>query len=156
MRKVFHRRPEVEPLESLALLSTLTVAAHTPPEAMVAKVALPNPLPLSGSLHGTFRMNGAGTSSTYSGSGSLSSIGKVTASGGANINGSNGSGNLSLSAKQGKLNLSLNFQMAGQGVSGTYTIINGTKGLAGEKGSGTITITLSTTASRGSFNATFG
>jgi hypothetical protein len=156
MRKLFHRRPEVEPLESLALLSGLTGTAHTPLEAMVSKVALPNPLHLSGSVHGTIRMNSGATSSTFSGSGSLSPIGKVTASGGANITGSNGSGNLSLSGKQGKLNISFNVQTSGQGGSGTYTIINGTKGLAGENGSGTITITLSTTASRGSFNATFG
>jgi hypothetical protein len=156
MRKLSPWRPEVEPLESLALLSGVIGAAYPPLEAQVAKVALPNPLHLSGSVHGTFRTNSGGTTSTFSGSGSLSAIGKVTTSGGANIGSSTGSGNLTLSGKQGKLNISYTIQTTGQGFSGTYMIINGTKGLAGETGSGTITVTLSTTASRGNFNATFG
>jgi hypothetical protein len=157
MRKVLRRRPEVEPLESLALLSGGMSAAPAALEALVAKskIVVPNPLHLSGTVHGTFRQAGQSGTSTFSGSGSLSPLGKVTVSGSLNINTVAQGGQLTLSATQGKLKINFNAPNPGQTFSGSYTISGGTKALAGETGSGTITVTLSTIASRGSFTATF-
>src|SRR5207248_2057735 len=96
MRKMRRRCPEVELLESLTLLSGLGLAAHQ------ASAPLPNPLPLMGTVHGTFKANAAG-STTVTGSGVLNPLGKVTKlSGGSVANGTTGGlGNLTVSTKQG-------------------------------------------------------
>jgi hypothetical protein len=85
------------------------------------------------------------------GKGTLSQLGAVSASGSAGLSG----GSLTLSSNRGTLRVNLsNISQSGQSFTGTYTIAGGTKALAGEKGSGSITVTLTSLSTRGTFNAT--
>ena len=51
--------------------------------------------------------------------------------------------------------MSLNLTPAGTSLSGTYTITGGTKTLAGETGSGNVTVAVSSVVSPIHFSATF-
>jgi hypothetical protein len=136
------RRPEVESLESMTLLSGVAAMVHP---------AAPQTLHLVGTLHGTFTSTrGAGPSSVTA-SGTLTPLGKVNFTGKlptASLSAT--SGNVSLSNKQGKLLIGLNVV----GLSGTYTINGGTKAYAGDTGTGSFSIAL-ISAKNGKFTATF-
>jgi hypothetical protein len=143
MRKKRERCLEVESLESMTLLSGMAGAAY--------KAAVPNPLHLVGSIHGTVTMMKSTGSTSVNASGNLTPIGKVTFTGKlppASVTAT--TGNLNLTTKQGKLSLGLTIT----GLSGTYTITGGTKAYAGETGSGSFAATL-ISAKSGKFSATF-
>jgi hypothetical protein len=135
MRKLKQRRPEVEALEAVLLLSGMAGVHGT--------AAAPNPLHLTGALHGTFKSRAGGGS--FKGTGSLSPIGHVTVTGSATTGTEAGNtGALKLSNKQGQTLVSLSGTSTGAtSFSGTYTVAGGTKAYAGETGSGSVTLTLS-------------
>jgi hypothetical protein len=153
-------------MESLTLLSSVVGGAHDAVAALVARpgprvtAPLPNPLHLSGSTKGNYQLNGGSGTARINGSGSLGSIGRVTISGVVSIDGASGEGGrLTVSSQRGKLILAVTSQstLGDQNLSATYRIVGGTRSLAGETGSGTLLATLrATSASRGSFRATFG
>ena len=78
MRKQLRRRPEVEGLEAMTLLSGMTGVAHQV-EALAKAPTLPNPLHVTGTLTGTLTKKGHGE--TIKAAGKLSPIGKVSFSG---------------------------------------------------------------------------
>jgi len=138
MRKAKHRRPEVESLESLTLLSGIA-AARAP------VVPLPSSVHLVGTVHGSFTPKGVGGGSITNASGTLSPLGKVSFAATVSRGTLTGSpGNLTITNAKGKLVINLNLTPNGQGLSGAY-MINGatsTKVYAGDMGSGAIAVTL--------------
>ena len=154
------RRPEVENLESLTLLSSMVGKAHHAAAALVATpgTPLPNPLHLSGGANGSYQLRGGSDTARINGSGSMGPIGKVRLSGVVTLDGeSSGGGNLNVSNRRGRLTLVITSPTAvgEQGFSATYVIVGGTGSLAGETGSGSFVATLRPNgASRGSFRAT--
>lgn len=154
MRKQLRRRPEVEGLEAMTLLSGMAGVVPQAVEALAKTPALPNPLNLTGTLSGTLTKKGHGE--TIKAAGNLSPIGKVSFSGpatGFSISG--GPSNLTIPDKTAKLFMSLNLTPAGTSLSGTYTITGGTKTLAGEMGSGKVTVAVTSVVSPVHFKATF-
>jgi len=154
MRKRLRRRPEVEGLEAMTLLSGMTGVVPQAVEALAKAPALPNPLDLIGTLSGTLTKKGHGE--TIKAAGNLSPIGKVSFSGptkGFNISG--GLTNLTIPDKTAKLFMSLRLTPAAMSLSGTYTITGGTKTLAGEMGSGNVTVVVTSVVSPIHFSATF-
>jgi len=143
MGKIFKRRPEVERLESMTLLSGMAAAAHS--------AAIPNPLHLTGSVHGTYQLEGTG--STSKASGSISPLGHITDSG--SVSHIDGLGTVTMTAKQGKVFLDLKLRPSGIGFGGTYTITGGTKAFAAETGSGHVQITPSGSVSHGHLMVTY-
>jgi len=130
MRKTMRRRPEVEALESMMLLSTLV---------------------LSGSDHGTYQIKG--TEETTKGSGSVSPLGHVTTAG-KSIG--VGAGAVTLTSKTGKLFLTDHLTLSGIGsFSGTFTITGGTKAFAGDTGSGKLQSAFSGSATHGKYTLTY-
>jgi hypothetical protein len=132
MRKALQRRPGFEALESMTLLSGLAGA--------VVFTAAPNPIHLTGSIQMGLQRHPA-----EKGSGTISPLGHVTASGNALALASlylSGSESLTLTTKTGKVFVSVRGQTpAGYGAAGEYTITGGTKVYAGETGSGNIQMT---------------
>ena len=152
------RRPEVENLESLTLLSSMVGKAHHAAAALVATPGppLPNPLHLSGGANGSYQF-AAGPTARINGSGSIGPIGKVRLSGVAPRRRIERRGKRNVSNRRGRLTLVITSQTAvgEQGFSATYVIVGGTGSLAGETGSGSFVATLRPNgASRGSFRAT--
>jgi hypothetical protein len=154
MRKRTRRRPEVETLESMTLLSGITVAAEHPVAALAKTPSFPNPLILNGTLHGT--LTAKGSSELLKASGNLKPIGKVSFSGSepASTTGVLPS-TLVVPVKTAKLFMSLNLKTTGTTATGTYNVTGGTKFLANERGSGNLTVTLLSISSPVKFTATF-
>ena len=148
-------RPEVEGLEAMTLLSGMAGMAQQVIEAHAKKTpALPNPLHLVGTLSGTLTQKGKGE--FIKASGKLSPVGKTSFSGNEPptlLTG--GASNLVIPGSIGKVFISLNLTPNGTSSSGTYTITGGTKALAGETGTGNVTIALSSISSPVHFTATF-
>jgi hypothetical protein len=139
MGKNFKLRPEVEPLESMMLLSGMTAA-------------LPNPLALQGTEHGTFQLKG--TNSVSKASGSITPLGQVRDTG--SVSHVTGLGNVTMTSKEGKLYVDLKMMPSASGYEGTYTIVGGTKSLANETGSGTVQVAVTSTGKHGTFSITYG
>ena len=153
MRKQLRRRPEVEGLEAMTLLSGMAGVSHQV-EALAKTPALPNPLNVTGTLSGTLTKKGHGE--TIKAAGNLIPVGKVAFSGPAPttlITG--GLSNLTIPGKIGTLHMSLNLTSAGTTLTGTYTILGGTKALKGETGTGNVTVGVSSLVSPIHFSATF-
>ena len=144
MRKTMRRRPELETLESMTLLSGMTAVAQ--------QVAAFSPLPLSGSVRGTTATHGTGAP-TFKVWGALSPLGKVTAAGHgsiATVTGPNGS--FSLLTQLGRVFVATDVASIGKRMfSGSYTIQGGTQAYAGDTGSGSFVVS----DSGGKFFATF-
>ena len=153
MRKMVSRRPVVETLESLTLLSGLGGASHHASGRAAVVAPLPNPLHLTGSLNGSYTVKGSRPSAT--GSGSVDPLGKVKISGAGLVLGTSGAATLNLPAKKGKLILRLDLLSTDSGLSGRYTIVGGTRAAAGETGSGLVSVTAAGSTSKGRFTATF-
>jgi hypothetical protein len=116
-----------------------------------AAAALPNPLVLSGTLHGTFKPKGL-TSGSINASGNLG-FGKVTLKGTVTVATASGTPEtLTLSTSKGSVSVNGHVGPTGPGTfSGTYSITGGTKAFAGETGAGSIVVSVSGTK----FTATF-
>jgi hypothetical protein len=146
MRKTRKRHLAVEALESMTLLSGMAGAVAHP-----AAATLPNPLVLSGSVHGSFKPKGL-TSGAINASGNLG-FGKITLKGNVVVPTTSGTPEtLTVSTTKGSVTVNGHVTPTGAGVfSGTYSISGGTKVFAGESGSGSIVVSVSGTK----FTATF-
>ncbi len=146
MKTIRRRRPEVEGLESMMLLSGAAGAA--------VPAAVSGPIALTGSDHGTYTTKGFVSMSK--GSGSISPLGHVTDKGSASL--AVGEGTDTLSAKRGKLFVDL--RVVGRtatGYSETYTIAGGTKEYAGATGSGHAQLSfIPTSTTHGKFTTIYG
>jgi hypothetical protein len=155
MRKRMRRRPEVEGLEAMTLLSGgMAAMAHQAVEVAAKKPVFPNPIHLVGTLNGTLTQSAKGNSIKVSGK--ITPVGKVSFTGPQPptlLTG--GVSNLVVPGKLGKVFVSLNLTPSGTSLSGTYTIVGGTKALAGETGSGNVTVALTSVGSPTHFSATF-
>jgi hypothetical protein len=80
-RNRVRRRPEVEMLESMTLLSSVMGDGHATMVPSAVTSHLPNPLRLKGILHGTSTYFGFAYGVYENGKGSLARIGHVTYSG---------------------------------------------------------------------------
>jgi hypothetical protein len=155
MRKRQSWWPQFEGLEAMTLLSGMGGGAHQALESLAKTAALPNPLPLTGTISGTLTMKANGD--FVKAAGKLSPVGRTAFSGpepSTLLTG--GVSNLTIPGSLGKLFISVNLTPAGTTLSGTYTITGGTKALAGETGTGNLNVTVSSLASPIHFNATFG
>jgi hypothetical protein len=143
MRKRMSRRPEVETLESMTLLSGIGIAGgggHAV-QALAKTAPLPNPLVLTGTLTGNIQTKKG--HHLLSVKGNLSPIGKVNFSTTAPPAGlTAGPTNLVIPHGTAKLFLTINLTTPGTSLSGTYTVTGGTKNLAGETGSGNVSAML--------------
>jgi len=138
MRKTMRRRPEVETLESMTLLSGVAAVAH--------QVVALTSVELLGTVKGALSAGG-----TLKGTGSLSPVGKITFSGHQTIGAVEGSE--TLSSKHGKISLTTTVLSIGGGsFRGNYTITGGTKSYTGASGEGP----LDSTFTGKKFVATFG
>ncbi len=83
MRKSFRRRPELETLESMALLSGFSTAAHQGIAALVEHAPqASSSTALSGALTGTFSAGRVlGLPSTFNAKGTINPLGKAAATG---------------------------------------------------------------------------
>ncbi len=143
------RRPELETLESVTLLSTLgpAPAVHAPavhaPVVHVEATRKPTPpaappvVALHGTIHTTGKLTGPSTVSV-SGSGNLGSVGTASVKLTANL--ASPPSSVTLSARKGRLILaeSTPLLISGNGGSTTYTIVGGTGSYAHATGSGTV------------------
>jgi hypothetical protein len=148
MRKQMRRRPEVERLESMTLLSGVAAHAATP--------TIPHPLVLSGSIHGSLLAKGASkTSGVVNASGTFPLAGKLTFKGSlaASATGSETGSLTATSTKLGKLFVTVNLTRSATSFTGTYQVTGGTGAFANESGSGNVQGTFTKT---GKLNATFG
>jgi len=145
MKKAMKRRPEVEGLETMTLLSGVAGTVH---EA----VKIPNPVHLVGTIKGSFTATSATTGAIKNLSGTLRPFGHISGRKTIPISLANGSQNLTLTSPAGNLTFSINLQGTPQtGFLGTYTVVSGTKALRGESGSGNLAVGLTPTK----FTATF-
>lgn len=137
-KKSTRRRPTVESLESMTLLSTVTAgmlhAAKAPP---VIVAPTPAVVVLSGTIHASGKVTGAGTG-TASGSGNLGKVG--TASFKVSIDLKNPPSAVTLTTKHGKLYLAGDNTLFTGSTSGTshYTITGGTGSYLHATGSGNV------------------
>jgi hypothetical protein len=131
-RLMFRRRPELESLESMVLLSGMVAAEH-PHHAAAAIFATHQPVThavvsLSGTARGTYRATGSGF--TFTGTGTVSPLGHSTLKGSLLIP----TGQLTVSTRHGKVFANLSLPQLGAPVS--YTITGGTGQFAGASGNG--------------------
>lgn len=170
MKSRKHTRPQVESLESLALLSGAGVAAHAELEARLERrAALITPAPLSGTINGTYIgiENRAQTSASYR----FYGVGRVEPIGSGAINGSvqlsnlvttnsgtsatvslNTTDDLYLRGRQGSLTLQIaaptSINTAGNSngsaqLTTTYTVTGATGAYQSEEGeAGTVSVSL--------------
>jgi hypothetical protein len=150
IRKQFHSRPEVESLETMCMLSGLSMLEHPGGTAMVAReTQASNPIDLSGTLKGTYK-SGAGTGApiSFKAKGALSPLGKVTLKGSVRFNVGLGTGTMTLKSvgkKHGTITASLISDGIGNPVS--YDITGSTGIYAGDTGGEQATF--STVAAKG-------
>ena len=139
-KKSHRRRPELETLEAVTLLSTfghtLAPAVHAPAVHAAATTAITS-VALHGTIHATGKLSG--TTVAVSGSGSLGAVGSASVKVTANL--LSPPSTITLSAKKGKLVLAENSALltSVNGGSTTYHIAGGTGSYAHTTGSGTVT-----------------
>ena len=126
-RKLVRRRPEVESLETMVLLSGITASEPLSGGAVV----------LSGIAKGTYKTAKVGEPTTFSEKGTISPLGKVTIKGSIDYLEVHPSGTVTLSSaskKHGTITASLT--TAGPFSPVFYTITSATGIFAGDTGSG--------------------
>ena len=144
VRKRDSTRPELEALETMTLLSGIGLGADAKPPA------LPNPLNLVGTVKGALTIKG--TSPSLKVTGNLSPIGKVAYSiSGPITSFETGPHSLSIPVGPARLFVAFSLKRFGTTEAGTYTVTGGTRTLAGETGSGALTVRLNPAG----FTATF-
>jgi hypothetical protein len=136
MKKSTRRRPELESLEPLLLLSAGAKHAPRPTPA-------PPVVSLSGSIHASGKLSSKGLS--VSGTGDLSQVGPVSLKYSANL--LTPSLSVTLGSKHGKIILVGDGLLAPGTTSGSihYRVIGGTGSYLGATGSGTASVSLGTT-----------
>ena len=164
MRDRWRRRPQLESLESMTLLSSATTIAHAAAHRVVAPMTSPAPkLPspglalLNGTAHGTFFAHGpsptSGTIYSLFASGKVAPVGSTLLVGGFQTRGviasDRSSGTIVFEAPRGNLFLRL-FATPGPTASApaasqyhfTYQVATGSGAFKNVSGSGTVEITL--------------
>jgi hypothetical protein len=134
IRKRLRRRPELESLETMVLLSGISALEHHGAAAMVARETQAGGLiTLSGTAKGTFKA--AGKSDNFLATGSLSPLGKISLKGSVNF--AAGTGSLIIAStgrKHGKITASLTPNGPTNPV--PYKITSASGIFAGDTGSG--------------------
>jgi hypothetical protein len=135
--KRFHRRPEVESLETMVLLSGGSAVEHPSVPAMIELHAQAgNAILLTGTAKGTYKSSSSGVT-TFSDKGTLSPLGKVTLKGSINYRAASPTGMVTFSSatkKHGKITASLSTQGPNQPV---FFMIESSNGIySGDTGSG--------------------
>lgn len=159
VRRKHQRRPEIEALESLELLSGILTVGHQEATAMIARGLRPSAVTvLSGTAKGKYHVTGGRTMSMFSGTGNVSPLGAAKVDGMLNLAGFNTTGQLTLTSKKlGEIFLTV--KPMGLGPDYTYQITGGTKSFAGATGSGVTTTTITpsgdATATHGHFVLVF-
>jgi hypothetical protein len=125
IRKRIRRRPELESLETMVLLSGISALEHHGAAAMVAReTQAGSVITLSGTAKGTFKA--AGTSDNFLAKGSISPLGKISLKGTVNFAASTGSLIIaSTGRKHGKITASLTPNGPQNPVSYTITSASG-------------------------------
>jgi hypothetical protein len=147
MKKVSRRRPELESLESLTLLSGVEGVVHghpAVPATVVTTASRAHPLTLQGTIAAKSLVTTKrdGTTATISGSGTLRPIGPITLSGTLNFDaqGRQTSGALIL-VSRGSNKLLANLEQSAPGSNQfQYTITGGIKAFLYASGSGKATL----------------
>ncbi len=158
-RRKHQRRPEIEALESLELLSGITTVGHQETTAMIVRGPRPSAVTvLSGTAKGKYHVTGGGTISVFSGTGKVSPLGAAKVHGTLNLAGFNTTGQFTLSSKKlGEIFATV--KPMGLSTDYTYQITGGTKSFAGASGSGVTTTTIipsgGATATHGRFILVF-
>ncbi len=140
-RKLFRERPEFESMESMILLSTVSITGRSGDAEVAEFEAKRHSILLSGTVNGTYSLRGApGPVKTVSAKGSIAPLGKVTLKGSIQLTGPNLGGSVKISTKQGKVFAKL----SASGIGGPlyYQITRGTGKLAGVSGTGEAVITI--------------
>ena len=136
VRKRIRRRPQLESLETMVLLSGFSITQHQGAAAMVARQAHPDAaVVLLGSVKGTYKT--AGSLTTFSEKGDVSPLGKITLKGSIDYFLAHPSGTGTISSatrKHGKIISSLT--TAGPDRPVYFTITSATGIYAGDTGSG--------------------
>ncbi len=146
-KKSRRRRPEVEGLETLALLSGFAHAGVAHVGAVHAEATKSTPSVAVVALHGTIHATGklSGETLSVSGSGNLGSVGTASAKVAANL--LSPPSTVTLSTKRGNIVLAEDAGTAlltsGSTGTGTYHVAGGTGSYAHSTGSGTITASFS-------------
>ena len=141
--KRFHRRPEVESLETMVLLSGVSAVEHPGvPAMMVIDPQVANPIVITGTAKGTYRSSSAGLTA-FSDKGTLSPLGKVALKGSINYGAASPTGAVTIvsaSKKHGKITASLSTLGPNQPV---FFTITGSSGIyAGDTGSGEVLLSV--------------
>jgi hypothetical protein len=154
-RRKNQRRPELEALESVELLSGVATSGHHELARLVASESRASvAVVLSGVEKGTYRVRGGGTTAIFSGKGKVSPLGGTTVSGTLELAAASTTGQLTIAGgRRGKIFASVN-QVA-PSTEYIYEITGGTKSFAGAAGTGIVTTTLVGSASRGRFALDF-
>jgi hypothetical protein len=142
-RKSVRRRPELESLESIALLSGISTVAHPGVAALVDHLPQARKsIPLSGTVKGTFKNATSPTAPiTFSAKGSVKGLGQVTATGSLYFdNVSIPYGTMTLTTSHGKISVKLKEKA----YSGPFimTINGGTTAYLGASGTGSSNVTM--------------
>jgi hypothetical protein len=153
-RKSVRRRPELESLESIALLSGISTVAHPGVAALVGRLPqVSKSIALSGTVKGTFKPGNSPTAPfTFSAKGTVNHLGQVTSTGSLYFdNVYLPYGTMTVTTSHGKINVKLQEKVP----SGPFiaTINGGTKTYLGASGTGTSHLTLN--AMKRSFSLKF-
>ena len=134
-RKLFRRRPEFESMESMVLLSAVSIMSHSRAAAIAESAAMPQSSVLTGTVRGTYSSRGGpGSAKTVSAKGSIAPLGKVTLKGSVELTNPSRGGSITISTKHGKVFVKLGANGIGSPL--FYTITRGTGKLAGVSGTG--------------------
>jgi hypothetical protein len=152
MRKSVRRRPELESLESIALLSGIPTAAHPGVAALVDHLPQARKtIKLSGTVKGTYSASLFGPVK-FSAQGTVSPLGSVTATGSLNVLVVHPSGTMTVKTSHGNINVKMSENFLGGPV--TVTINGGTSRYLGAHGTGSGSITR-TGVTHGTFSLKF-
>ena len=157
-RNMFRRRPEFESMESIFLLSAVSITGRSGVADVAESEAMRHSIMLSGTVRGTYSLRGRpGSAETVSARGSIAPLGKVTLRGSIPLTSPNGGGSVTISTRQGTVFAKLSENGIGSPL--FYTITRGTGKLAGVSGTGEAVITIVPTKrgkpDRGTLTITF-
>ena len=141
IRKTVRRRPELESLESMLLLSGIAVDGHHAAAALVAPAITS---PLSGTASGTFRVSKseqAGAPVSFMTQGNISPVGHLTAKGTFPLFASTAPQSVIISTRHAKVTATLGAVQFGTPVAYQITGATGKyKFLVGDSGEATLTV----------------
>ena len=152
LRKSVRRRPELETLESIALLSGISTVAHPEVAALVQHLPQASKnIHLSGTVKGNYSVSPLTATIKFSASGPVSPLGSVSATGSLQVL-PTPSGSMVVKTKKGNIDVKLSATT----IKGPYIvkIYGGTKAYLGAHGTGSGSITRTGTL-QGTFSLKF-